>query len=159
MWDDDKKWLNRADYWGVGNGWSAAGMTRVLKMLPDSMTAEKKLLTVYIRDVIDGCLKYLRPDGMFHNVINKSETFPEVNLSQMLCYSIFRGVASGYLDDSYLKPAGIMRKAANDQVDKLGYVHNVCGLPNFDRPYFAPEGQAFYLLMETAAADLAKSRK
>ncbi len=159
MWDDDKKLLNRADYWGVGNGWSAAGMTRVLKMLPDSMTEERKLLIGYIRDVIDGCLKYLRPDGMFHNVINKSETFPEVNLSQMLCYSIFRGVASGYLDDSYLKPAGIMRKAANDQVDKLGYVHNVCGLPNFDRPYFAPEGQAFCLLMETAADDLATVKK
>jgi len=51
-----------------------------------------------------------------------------------------------------------MRKAANDKVDKLGYVHDVCGVPSFDRPYFAPEGQAFYLLMETSAADLAKNK-
>lgn len=159
MWDDEKKRLNRADYWGVGNGWSAAGMTRVIKMLPDSMMTEKKKLIGYVRDLIDGCLKYLRTDGMFHDVVNKPETFPEVNLSQMLCYSIFRGVTAGYLDPSYLKPTEIMRKAANDRVDKLGYVHDVCGLPNFDRPYFAPEGQAFYLLMETAAADLANSRK
>lgn len=156
MWDDEKKRMNRADYWGVGNGWSAAGMTRVIKMLPDSMMIEKKKLIGYVRDLIDGCLKYLRADGMFHDVVNKPETFPEVNLSQMLCYTIFRGVAAGYLDRSYLKPTEIMRKVANDQVDKLGYVHNVCGLPSFDRPYFAPEGQAFYLLMETAAADLAK---
>jgi rhamnogalacturonyl hydrolase YesR len=117
------------------------------------------MLIKSIRDVIDGCLKYLRPDGMFHDVVNKSDTFPEVNLSQMLCYSIFRGVEAGYLDASYLKSTEVMRKAANVQVDKLGYVHNVCGLPNFNRPYFAPEGQAFYLLMETAYADLAKSRK
>lgn len=158
MWDDEKKRLNRTDYWGVGNGWSAAGMTRVLKLLPDSMAAEKKLLIGYIRDVIDGCLKYLRPDGAFHDVVNKSDTFVEVNLSQMLCYSIFRGVAAGYLDHSYLEPTEIMRKAANDKVDKLGYVHDVCGVPSFDRPYFAPEGQAFYLLMETAAADLAKNK-
>jgi hypothetical protein len=41
----------------------------------------------------------------------------------------------------------------------LGYVHDVCGVPSFDRPYFAPEGQAFYLLMETAAADLAKGKR
>jgi len=159
MWDDEKKRLNRADYWGVGNGWSAAGMTRIIKMLPDSMMAEKKKLIGYTRDVIDGCLKYLRPDGMFHDVVNKPDTFPEVNLSQMLCYSIFRGVASGYLDAGYLKPTEIMRKAANDRVDKLGYVHEVCGLPSFDRSYFAPEGQAFYLLMETAAADLSKNKK
>jgi rhamnogalacturonyl hydrolase YesR len=154
MWDDDKKRLNRADYWGVGNGWCAAGMTRVLKMLPDSMVAEKKLLIGYVKDVLDSCLKYMRPDGMFHDVVNKPETFVEVNLSQMLCYTIFRGVAAGYLDKSYLLPTEVMRKAANDKVDKLGYVHDVCGVPNFDRPYFAPEGQAFYLLMEAAAADL-----
>jgi rhamnogalacturonyl hydrolase YesR len=159
MWDDEKKRLNRADYWGVGNGWSAAGMTRIIKMLPDSMAAEKKKLIGYTRDVIDGCLKYLRSDGMFHDVVNKPDTFPEVNLSQMLCYSIFRGVAAGYLDSSYIKPTEIMRKAANDRVDKLGYVHEVCGLPNFNRSYFAPEGQAFYLLMETAANDLSKARK
>jgi rhamnogalacturonyl hydrolase YesR len=156
MWDDEKKMLNRKDYWGVGNGWSAAGMTRVIKLLPDSMMAEKKLLIGYTRDVIDGCLKYLRPDGMFHDVVNRPDTFVEVNLSQMLCYSIFRGVAAGYLDKSYLKPTEIMRKAANDKVDKLGYVHDVCGVPNFNRPYYAPEGQAFYLLMETAAGDLKK---
>jgi unsaturated rhamnogalacturonyl hydrolase len=159
MWDDEKKQFAREDFWGVGNGWSAAGMTRIIRMLPDSMTSEKKLLMGYARDVIDGCLKYLRSDGLYHNVVNKPETFPEVNLSQMLCYSIFRGVAAGYLNSSYLKPAEVMRKAANDRVDKLGYVHDVCGVPNFDRPYFAPEGQAFYLLMETAAADLEKSRK
>lgn len=156
MWDDEKKVLNRADYWGVGNGWSAAGMVRIIKMLPDSMMAEKKKLIGYTKDVIDGCLKYLRHDGMFHDVVNRPDTFVEVNLSQMLCYSIFRGVAAGYLDSSYLKPTEIMRKAANDKVDKLGYVHDVCGVPNFNRPYFAPEGQAFYLLMETAAADLGK---
>ena len=159
MWDDEKKVMNRADYWGVGNGWSAAGMTRVIKMLPDSMMDEKKKLIGYVRDLLDGCLKHLRPDGTFYNVINNPDTFVEINLSQMLCYTIFRGVATGYLDSSYLKPTEIMRKAANDRVDHLGYVHDVCGVPNFDRPYFAPEGQAFYLLMETAASDLAKESK
>jgi unsaturated rhamnogalacturonyl hydrolase len=87
-------------------------------------------------------------------MVNKPDTFPEVNLSQMISYTIFRGVAAGYLDASYLGKAEKMRKAANDLVDPLGYVQNVCGLPNFDRLYVAPEGQAFYLLMETAAKDL-----
>ena len=49
-----------------------------------------------------------------------------------------------------------MRKAASEHVDHLGYVQDVCGVPNFDRPYVAPEGQAFYLLMESAAKDLYK---
>ncbi len=155
IWDDENKNFKREDFWGVGNGWSASGISRVIKMLPENMLEEKKKLIIYVTEILDGCLKYLRPDGLFHDVVNRPDTFPEVNLSQMLAYTIFRGVKAGYLGSGYLAKAEIMRKAANDRVDHLGYVHDVCGLPNFDRSYFAPEAQAFYLLMETAAKDLA----
>lgn len=156
IWDGPNKKFEREDFWGVGNGWTAAGLTRVIKHLPENRAEDKKRLIVYVKEVIDGCVKYLREDGLFHNVVNKPDTFVEVNLSQMISYTIFRGVAAGYLASDYLEKAEKMRKAANEQVDYLGYVQNVCGVPNFDRPYFAPEGQAFYLLMETAAKDLAK---
>jgi len=33
-------------------------------------------------------------------------------------------------------------------------VQGVCGVPDFDRSYVAPEGQAFFLLMEAAWGDL-----
>lgn len=155
IWDDENKQFKREDFWGVGNGWSAAGITRVIKLLPENRMEEKKKLIIYVKEILDGCLKYLRPDGLFHDVVNRPDTFPEVNLSQMLAYTIFRGVKAGYLDFGYLVNAEIMRKAANDRVDSLGYVHDVCGLPNFDRSYFAPEAQAFYLLMEAAAKDMA----
>jgi len=155
IWDGPNNKFEREDFWGVGNGWTAAGLTRVIKTLPGNRMEDKKRLIGYVKEVMDGCLKYLRSDGMFHNVVNKPDTFPEVNLSQMISYSIFRGVDRGYIDRSYLEKADIMRKAANDHVDHLGYVQQVCGVPSFDRPYVAPEGQAFYLLMETAAKDLA----
>lgn len=155
IWDDENKKFRREDFWGVGNGWSAAGISRVLNMLPANRMEEKKKLISYLKDLLDGCLKYLRPDGLFHDVINNPDTFPEVNLSQMLSYTIFKGVKAGYLSTAYLGKAEIMRKAANDRVDLLGYVHDVCGLPDFNRPYFAPEAQAFYLLMESAAKEMA----
>ena len=157
-WDGPNNVFAREDFWGVGNGWTAAGLTRVINALPESRMEDKKRLIGYVKEVVDGCLKYLRDDGMFHNVVNKPDTFPEVNLSQMISYTIFRGVDRGYIDRSYLEKAEIMRKAANDHVDNLGYVQQVCGVPSFDRPYVAPEGQAFYLLMETAAKDLADKK-
>jgi unsaturated rhamnogalacturonyl hydrolase len=156
IWDAPNNKFAREDFWGVGNGWTAAGLTRVVKLLPDNRPEDKKRLIIYIREVVNGCLKYMREDGSFHNIVNKPDTFVEVNLSQMISYTIFRGVAAGYLESSYLDSAEKMRKAANDHVDNLGYVQDVCGIPNFDRPYIAPEGQAFYLLMETAAKDLTK---
>jgi unsaturated rhamnogalacturonyl hydrolase len=156
VWDEPNNKFEREDFWGVGNGWTAAGLTRVIKLLPENRKEDKKRLIVYVKEVVDGCLKYLRDDGLFHNVINKPDTFPEVNLSQMISYTIFRGVAAGYIDSKYVEKAEKMRKAANEQVDYLGYVQKVCGVPSFDRSYVAPEGQAFYLLMETAAKDFIK---
>ena len=46
-----------------------------------------------------------------------------------------------------------MREAAHGKVDEYGIVQGVCGAPNFDRSGSAPEGQAFFLLMEAAYRD------
>jgi unsaturated rhamnogalacturonyl hydrolase len=155
IYDYPNQNFKREDFWGTGSGWSAAGFTRVIKMLPESMAEEKKKLIGYTKDLIDGCLRYMSADGSYHDVVNKPETFVEVNLSQMIAYSIFRGVKAGYLEKGYIEKAELMRKAANDRVDELGYIHDVCGCPHFDRSYFSPEAQAFYLLMEAAAKDFA----
>jgi hypothetical protein len=45
-----------------------------------------------------------------------------------------------------------IRSAAVACVDRFGFVQNVCGAPTFDRPGMAPEGQAFFILMEAAAS-------
>ncbi len=158
IYDYPNQNFKREDFWGTGSGWSASGFTRVIKMLPESMAEEKKKLIGYTKDLIEGCLKYMSADGTFHDVINNPDTFIEVNLSQMLAYSIFRGVKAGYLEQRYIEKAELMRKAANDRVDELGYIHDVCGCPNFDRSYFSPEAQAFYLLMEAAVKDYEKEK-
>jgi unsaturated rhamnogalacturonyl hydrolase len=155
IWDEGKKDFERKAFWGVGNGWAAAGMTRVIRALPDSMSSDRKRLGGYVREVLDGCLKHRRPDGLFHDVVDDPKSFVETNLSQMLSYTIFRGVKSGWLPKPYLKDAEIMRRAATSKVDALGYVRDVCGSPTFERPGVATEGQAFFILMEAAARDFA----
>jgi len=150
IWDEGLNDFYRKDFWGVGNGWAAAGMARVIKALPKKMAKEKKNLVRYTKDVIDGCLAYQRKDGFFHDVVDNPETFVETNLSQMLAYSIYRGIQGGWLDESYQKYADRMRQAAHTKVDQYGLVRDVCGAPNFESPGTATEGQAFYLLMEAA---------
>lgn len=154
IWDDAKHDFGRKDFWGVGNGWAAAGMTRIIKALPVRMTAEKKRLAGYVKDVIDSCLQYQRKDGLFHDVVDKPATFVETNLAQMLAYCIYRGVKAGWLEASYLARADKMRLSARSKVDRQGLVQGVCGSPTFEAPGTAAEGQAFYLMMEAAAADM-----
>jgi unsaturated rhamnogalacturonyl hydrolase len=158
IWDEGKNDFIRKDFWGVGNGWAAAGMVRVAAALPASMQAEKERLIGFIHEVTDGCLKYMREDGFFHNVVNNPESFIETNLSQMLSYTIFRSIKYGWMDTLYLPMAEKMRSAALSKIDEFGMIRDVCGSPNFDRPGAAAEGQAFHLLMEAAWRDLGRSR-
>jgi rhamnogalacturonyl hydrolase YesR len=114
------------------------------------MVAERARLAGYLRELVEGCLAWQRPDGLFHDVLDEPSTFVETNLAQMLAYSIYRGVREGWLDRRYAEAAERMRAAALARVDVEGYVQGVCGSPSFDRPGTATEGQAFCLLMETA---------
>lgn len=154
IWDEDLQKFERKLFWGVGNGWAAAGMTRVIRALPDTMAGEKSMLTDFVKEVIDGCLKFQRPDGLFHDILDEPETFVETNAAQMLSYSMYRGVGGGWLDPAYRTYADRIREAVYRKVDQFGLVQGVCGAPNFDRPGTATEGQAFFLLMEAAAEDL-----
>ncbi|MFC2137328.1 glycoside hydrolase family 88 protein [Bacteroidota bacterium] len=154
IWDDDKKQFIRKEYWGSGNGWTAAGITRTLKYLPVDFSSEKEELIYYLQEIIDSCLTYIRDDGLFHDIVNDSNSFIETNLSQMLAYSIYIGIKNSWLNNSYYEFAEKMRAAANKKVDEFGYVKGVCGAPYFDKPGISVEGQAFYLLMEAACMSL-----
>jgi unsaturated rhamnogalacturonyl hydrolase len=154
IWDEDLLTYRRELFWGVGNGWAAAGITRVIRALPIAMRDERAMLVKYVTEVIDGCLAYQRPDGLFHDILDDSDTFVETNTAQMLAYAIYRGVRGRWLDRDYLSAADRMREAAHSKVDDYGLVQGVCGAPHFDRAGTATEGQAFFLLMEAAYRDL-----
>jgi unsaturated rhamnogalacturonyl hydrolase len=154
IWNEDKQEFARKLFWGVGNGWAATGMTRVIRALPAAMGAEKDLLVGYVCEVLDGCLRCQCTDGLFHDILDDPGTFVETNTAQMLCYTIYRGAAGGWLDRTYLDQADAMREAVYRKVDEFGLVQGVCGAPNFDHPGTATEGQAFFLLMEAAHSDV-----
>ncbi len=153
IWSEDKNAFIRPVHWGVGNGWAAAGIVRVIRSLPDSMSNQKRELQEHVKEILENCLAYQREDGLFHDVVDDSEAFVETNLAQMLAYSIYRGVTDGWLPAAYKDQADRMREAVHAKVDSSGYIQGVCGAPSFDHPGTAPEGQAFFLLMEAARRD------
>lgn len=149
-WNEAKGAFIRVAPWGVGNGWVAAGCVRVMAHLPAALHAEREELAGWVRELLAACLALQRPDGLFHDVVDDPATFVETNLAQMLAWTIYRGVAAGWLDRGLLARAERMRLAAVAKVDQSGYVRDVCGAPFFDRPGVAAEGQAFFLMMEAA---------
>ncbi len=150
IWDDGAKAENKKEFWGGGNGWAAAGLARVIRSLPAERKEERARLAGFVADLVDGCLAYQRPDGLFHDVVDRPETFVEGNLAQMLAFAIYTGVLEGWLGKKYLDVADKMRTAMRGKMDSFGYVQSVCGAPNFDRQGTSTEAQAFAIMMEAA---------
>ena len=150
IWDDGTKQLVDAGFWGGGNGWTAAGLSQVIRSLPANRSGDRKRLAEFAAAVIDGCLAHQRADGLFHDYVDKPETFVETNLAQMLAFAVFTGITGGWLPKSYLQHAVAMRAAARLKMDEHGFVQGACGAPNFDRPGISTEAQAFCVMMEAA---------
>lgn len=150
IWDDDFKKFERKAFWGVGNGWSTAGIAKLIDFLPDQRSADKQQLAKAAQLILDSCLKYQLDNYLFYDVLDDSSTFVETNLAQMLAFTIYRGMKSGWLDSSYLQIADNMRLAVYNKVDEYGLVQDVCGGPAFDHAGTAVEGQAFFLFMESS---------
>jgi len=147
MWQDDEQRFEREAVWATGNGWAAAGMARVITLLPKAYAAQREGLIGRVKTILEAALKYQREDGLFHDVLDDPTTFVEVNVAQMLAYTIFRGIHEGYLEETYLPAAQRIYEAATIKVDAYGLVQQVCAAPHFNSPGTSPEGQAFYILM------------
>jgi len=173
IWDDGKQGFNDAAFWGSGNGWAAAGLARVIRSLPvnrallqnpdwlgrtqtTSLPGDRKddrvRLAAFVKDIVDGCLAYQRPDGLFHDKMDKPDSFVETNAAQMLAFAIYTGVHGGWLPREYAAKADRMRDAARAKVDQFGYVQGACGAPGFNRPGTSTEAQSFFIMMEAASA-------
>jgi rhamnogalacturonyl hydrolase YesR len=159
IWDDGRREFRHQAFWGVGNGWAAAGITRVIAAAPAGREAERQRLSAFLKELLDGCLAHQRPDGLFHDIVDRPESFVETNLGQMLAFSIYTGASGGWLPASYVPAADRMRAAARAKVDRYGFVQGVCGAPTFDHPGVAAEGQAFFLMMEVAGTRFDRSRR
>ncbi|KDQ54624.1 glycoside hydrolase family 105 protein [Jaapia argillacea MUCL 33604] len=152
IWDPiGKKFIRRA-FWGVGNGWAISGMARVLDFIPESLQQDRSYIISVIFETINSLLSHIRPDHLFHDIVDDPSTFVETNLSQQLAYTIFTLRNAGYLaadrENGWIEKARLMRQAAWEKVDGLGLVQGVCGSPSFDHAGTATEGQAFFILME-----------
>jgi rhamnogalacturonyl hydrolase YesR len=162
LWDADKKLMHHRwsepkqtmvdpHFWGGGNGWTAAAFARVLRSLPADRTADREQLAALLKELLDGCLAHQRPDGLFYDKVDDSSSFVETDLAAMLAYAIYESVRGGWLPESYLPRADLMREAVRAKMDRLGFIQGVAGAPNFNRPGISAEGQAFFILMEASA--------
>lgn len=113
-------------YWGRGNGWVAAGLAELLSVLPESNPHYNSILNGY-KKMMKTLLKYQSEDGMWHQLIDKSESFKETSSTAMFGFAMTVGVKKGILNKELFTTAYI--KSWNSLVDYInedGKIREVC---------------------------------
>lgn len=113
-------------FWGRGNGWVAAGMTELLRFLPEDHPRYDRLLTSY-RKMMSALLQYQADDGMWHQLIDGPDSYKETSCTAMFSYSMITGVKSGWLpEDPYAQVARNGWLALTSYMDADGNIGEVC---------------------------------
>jgi rhamnogalacturonyl hydrolase YesR len=114
--------------WGRGNGWVLFSLSELLAVLPADHALRDSLLSMF-RDLCSGCLAKQDAEGMWHQVLDEHDSYPETSCTSMFAYAFARGVRHGWFADAapYLRAAYQAWEGINRvSVDRLGNVHGVC---------------------------------
>jgi rhamnogalacturonyl hydrolase YesR len=113
-------------FWGRGNGWFAAGMAEMLRTLPKDHPQRPRIEAGY-KSMMAALLKYQGKDGMWRQLIDHEEAWPESSSSAMFTFALITGVKNGWLDGPTYGPAA--RKgwlAIAGYIDQNSDVTQVC---------------------------------
>ncbi len=84
-------------FWGRGDGWVAAGMAEILRSLPKNHPQRARIMEGY-RKMMASLLKLQDKNGMWHELLDHPEAWPESSCTAMFTFAMITGVKNGWLD-------------------------------------------------------------
>ena len=144
-------------YWGRGNGWVAAGLTELLRELPENHPQRKPIVEGYHK-MMTALLATQGEDGMWRQLLDKPESWSESSCTGMFTFAFITGVKRGWLDEKTYAPAA--RKAwlaLVSKIDAEANVQDVCVGTNKSRQETKTDDLKvqydFYLARKRATGD------
>ncbi|AYB33650.1 glycoside hydrolase family 88/105 protein [Chryseolinea soli] len=125
-------------FWGRGDGWMAAGTAELLRSVPADNPDRPRIMEGY-KKMMASLLKYQDEKGMWHQLIDDPESWPETSCTGMFAFAMITGVRNGWLDQKTYGAAA--RKAwlgLISYIDENGDIREVCQGTNKknDRQYY-----------------------
>jgi rhamnogalacturonyl hydrolase YesR len=83
-------------FWGRGNGWMAAGMTELLKALPEEHPDRKRIMKGYLT-MMERLKKYRSENGIWNQLVDAPDCWAETSGSAMFAFALITGIKAGWL--------------------------------------------------------------
>jgi len=115
-----------AFHWARANGWAIMAMTELLDVLPADHPQREKILTLY-RAHVAGLAALQGGTGLWHQLLDRPDSYLETSASAIYTYCIARGINQGWLEPhAFIPMVSLAWNAVAKQVNDKGQVENVC---------------------------------
>jgi rhamnogalacturonyl hydrolase YesR len=116
---------NGVAHWGRCNGWVMMAQVNLLNLLDRGHSKRETLISILFQHIL-GIAKYQDIIGLWHQILNKNDSYLESSCTAMFTYSIARAVNEGWIDKRYASIAlrgweGLQTKIRGD-----GQLEDIC---------------------------------
>ncbi len=117
--------MNGVARWGRSNGWVAVAQAELLNVLPADHPKRAGLIKMLLRQIV-GFSRYQDTTGMWHQVLDKPDSYLESSVTAMFVYTVAKAVNEKWINASYFDIAkngwnGLVKKVTSD-----GQVADIC---------------------------------
>jgi unsaturated rhamnogalacturonyl hydrolase len=115
-----------AFHWARANGWAIMAMTELLEVLPQNHPQREQILEIY-RTHAAGITASQGHTGLWHQLLDRRESYEETSASAMFVFAIAHGINRGWLAPLEFGPAvSIGWNAVAKKVNAKGQVEGTC---------------------------------
>jgi unsaturated rhamnogalacturonyl hydrolase len=113
-------------HWARANGWAIMAKVELLEVLPEDHPGRRTVLDL-LRTHIRGLADRQSGMGLWHQLLDRNDTYLETSASAMFVYSIARAINRGWIDPLAYGPiAQLGWNAVTTKVNEQGQVEGTC---------------------------------
>lgn len=117
--------MNGVAHWGRCNGWVAMAQVELLSNLPVNHPKRAELIKLLLRQIV-GYSRYQDQTGLWHQLLDKPDSYLETSVTAMFTYSVAKAVNEGWIPPSYLSIAREGWKGLLTKITPDGQMQDVC---------------------------------
>ncbi|MBN1182850.1 MAG: glycoside hydrolase family 88 protein [Bacteroidales bacterium] len=117
--------VNGVAHWSRANGWGMMATVEVLKYLPNEHPQRDSIISLLKRQ-IEGLARYQSESGLWHQLLDKEDSYLETSSTAMFTYCIAKAVNEGWIHPNYIQVAQMGWKGIATKIYDDGQVEGIC---------------------------------
>lgn len=122
---------NGVGHWGRSNGWIAMATVELLNNLPANHPKRAEIIKLLLRQIV-GYARYQDQTGLWHQLLDKPDSYLETSVTAMYTYAVARAVNQGWINEKYIAIAREGWKGLLTKITPDGQLQDVCIGTNMD---------------------------